>query len=110
MTDVKVDWSDAELESGVGNRFWVAAPLTGEPTSCAPSQTSLHARTAAVPIGCQDVREHHTRDDGRALLALGRGARGYLAAMSSRQMVRKPLRVREQSNRTLEERLALRFP
>ena len=30
--------------------------------------------------------------------------------MSSDQIVRKPLRVREQSRRTLDERLALRFP
>src|SRR4051794_27812588 len=30
MTEVKVDWSDATLESGVGNRFWVTAPITAE--------------------------------------------------------------------------------
>src|SRR5436190_22005346 len=30
MTEVKVDWSAATLEPGVGNRFWVTAPVTGE--------------------------------------------------------------------------------
>ncbi|MEA2667903.1 MAG: hypothetical protein QOJ33_837 [Chloroflexota bacterium] len=30
MTEVKVDWSDATLESGSGNRFWVTAPITAE--------------------------------------------------------------------------------
>jgi hypothetical protein len=30
MTEVKADWADATLEPGVGNRFWVTAPLTGE--------------------------------------------------------------------------------
>jgi hypothetical protein len=30
MTEVKVDWSDATLDPGLGNRFWVAAPITGE--------------------------------------------------------------------------------
>src|SRR5271154_4637584 len=34
----------------------------------------------------------------------------YSVAMPSDQIVRKPLRVREQSRRTLDQRLALRFP
>ena len=27
MTEITVDWSEATLESGVGNRFWVTAPI-----------------------------------------------------------------------------------
>ncbi len=30
MTEIKVDWSAATLESGAGNRFWVTAPITPE--------------------------------------------------------------------------------
>src|SRR5438067_9882600 len=51
MTDVKVDWSDAELESGVGNRFWVAAPLTGERDDFwdLAFRAVLHERANEVP-------------------------------------------------------------
>jgi hypothetical protein len=30
MTEVKVEWSDATLEAGLGNRFWVTVPITTE--------------------------------------------------------------------------------
>jgi hypothetical protein len=39
-----------------------------------------------------------------------RARRHPLGAMPSDQIVRKPLRVREQPKRTLDQRLALRFP
>ncbi len=35
---------------------------------------------------------------------------GYWVVMSSDQIVRKPLRVRERSSRTLDQRVSLRFP
>ena len=28
MTEVRVDWTNATLEPGIGNRFWVTAPIT----------------------------------------------------------------------------------
>jgi hypothetical protein len=30
MTEIVVDWSEATLESGVGNRFWITAPIRPE--------------------------------------------------------------------------------
>jgi hypothetical protein len=51
MTEVKVDWSDATLESGVGNRFWVTAPLTGEHDDFwnLAFRAVLHERASEVP-------------------------------------------------------------
>lgn len=51
MIEVKVDWSDASLESGAGNRFWVAAPLTGEHDDFwdLAFRAVLHERANEVP-------------------------------------------------------------
>ncbi len=51
MTEVTVDWSDATLESGVGNRFWVAAPLAGEHDDFwdLAFRAVLHERANEVP-------------------------------------------------------------
>jgi hypothetical protein len=51
VTEVKVDWSEATLESDVGNRFWVTAPISGDHDDFwdLAFRAVLHERATEVP-------------------------------------------------------------
>ena len=53
MPPVEVDWSEATLESGLGNRFWVTAPIPGERDEFwdLAFRAVLHERAAEKPQG-----------------------------------------------------------
>ena len=51
MTPVEVEWSEATLESGLGNRFWVTVPISAERDEFwdLSFRAVLHERAAEKP-------------------------------------------------------------